>query len=206
VTDASLVRNELWLVRHGETEWSASGRHTSRTDVLLTARGRAAAVQLGARLRDISFTRVLTSPLSRARETLALAGLVDRAEVVEDLREWDYGSDEGLTSAKIREERPGWSVWADGPRGGESADEVGARADHVIALVRANQGPVPAAQGRVLAFSHGHMSRVIGARWIDLPIAEGAHLRLETAGISVLGWERETPAVRLWNDTGHLPS
>jgi broad specificity phosphatase PhoE len=194
-----MAQGELWVVRHGETEWSASGRHTSRTDVPLTEQGRAAAAQLGARLTGISFARVLTSPLTRARETCALAGLGDRAEVVEDLREWDYGADEGLTTAQIREDRAGWTVWADGPRGGESADEVGARADRIVATVRS-------IEGRVLAFSHGHMSRVIGARWLGLPVTEGAHLRLDTGAISVLGWERETPAVLLWNDTGQLPA
>ncbi|MDQ1619194.1 MAG: hypothetical protein QOE19_1763 [Actinomycetota bacterium] len=198
MAESSGGNTELWLVRHGETEWSASGRHTSRTDVPLTERGRAAAVALKERLAGIPFARVLTSPLARARDTCALAGFGDRAEVVDDLREWDYGTDEGLTTATIREERPGWSIWTEGPRGGESAAEVGARADRVIALVRSSEGPV-------IAFSHGHLSRVLGARWIELPVAEGAHLRLDTAAISMLGWERETPALQLWNDTGRLP-
>ncbi|MDQ1666246.1 MAG: hypothetical protein QOH75_2277 [Actinomycetota bacterium] len=198
MTESSGGSTELWLVRHGETEWSASGRHTSRTDVPLTERGRAAAVALKERLAGIPFARVLTSPLARARDTCALAGFGDRAEVVDDLREWDYGTDEGLTTATIREERPGWSIWTEGPRGGESATEVGARADRVIALARSSEGPV-------IAFSHGHLSRVLGARWIELPVAEGAHLRLDTAAISMLGWERETPALQLWNDTGRLP-
>ncbi|MGZ4597192.1 MAG: histidine phosphatase family protein [Actinomycetes bacterium] len=191
--------SELWLVRHGETEWSASGRHTSRTDVPLTESGRAAAARLGARLAGRSFERVLTSPMSRARETCALAGFGDRAEVVDDLREWDYGSDEGRTTQTIREERPGWTIWTGGPTGGESVQQVAARADRVIALARASEG-------RVLAFSHGHLSRVLGARWVELTGREGAALGLDTAAISVLGWERETPVLRLWNDTGELPT
>jgi broad specificity phosphatase PhoE len=199
VAEGVVVASELWLVRHGATEWSASGRHTSHTDVPLTDSGRAAADALRAPLAGVSFARVLTSPRTRARETCVLAGFGDRADVVDDLREWDYGSDEGLTTASIRQERPGWTVWADGPRNGESVAAVGARADQVIALARG-------AEGRVLAFSHGHMSRVIGARWIGLPPAGGAHLRLDTAAVSVLGWERETPALRLWNGTGQLPS
>jgi probable phosphoglycerate mutase len=186
------------LVRHGATEWSTSGRHTSRTDVALTDPGREAATALRGRLAAVAFDRVLTSPLLRARETCELAGLAGRAEVVEDLREWDYGDDEGRTTAEIRAERPGWAVWADGPCRGETVDAVARRADRVVTLVRARPG-------RVLAFSHGHLSRVLGARWLDLPAAAGAHLRLDTAAISVLGWERETPVLRLWNDTGRLP-
>ena len=193
------VKTELWLVRHGETEWSASGRHTGRTDVPLTAQGRANASGLRERLAGIAFARVLTSPLSRARETCALAGFGDRAEVVEALREWEYGDDEGLTTAAIRSDRPGWTVWADGPRGGETAQQVGARADLIVALARSTEG-------RVLAFSHGHLSRVIGARWIGAGVAEGAHLRLEPGAICVLGWERETPALQLWNSTARLPA
>jgi probable phosphoglycerate mutase len=192
------ARGELWLVRHGETEWSASGRHTSRTDVALTERGAEKAVRVGHRLTGITFDRVLTSPLTRARETCRLAGFGDRAEVVDDLREWDYGDDEGRTTAEIRDTRPGWTVWDQGPAGGETAEEVGRRADRVVALARGTGG-------RVLAFSHGHISRVIGARWIELPVREGAHLRLDTASIAVLGWERETPVLQLWNSTDTLP-
>lgn len=191
---------ELWLVRHGETEWSASGRHTSRTDVPLTEVGRARAGELTARLHGVEFDRVLTSPASRARETCALAGFGDRAEVVDDLREWDYGAGEGLTTAEIRETHPGWTVWTHGLPGSEPAIDVGARADRVVAMARASQ---PAAR-RVLAFSHGHMSRVIGARWIELLVADGVRLRLDTAAVSVLGWERDRPVLRRWNDTGTL--
>lgn len=189
---------ELWLVRHGETEWSIAGRHTGLTDLSLTERGRASAEAAGVRLFGIEFARVFSSPLARARETATLARFGDRAEILEDLREWDYGEDEGRTTAAIREDRPGWSIWTHGPRGGESREQISLRADRLIALVRG-------IDGRTLAFSHGHFSRVLAARWIGQPLVEARHLRLETAAISVLGWERDTPALRLWNDTGSLP-
>ena len=188
--------SQLWLVRHGETEWSASGRHTSRTDLDLTETGVEAARSVADTLRGTSFARVLSSPLLRARRTAELAG-AGSPELVEDLREWDYGDDEGLTTTKIRESRPGWTVWRDGPQGGETCAEVGVRADRVIELVRAMDGPV-------LAFSHGHFSRVLGARWLGLEVTDGAHLALSTASVSVLGWERDTPAVLHWNHTGTL--
>ena len=188
--------SELWLVRHGETAWSASGQHTSRTDVDLTTAGVVAARGVGPRLAGCSFARVLSSPLLRSRRTAELAGFPD-PELVEDLREWDYGDDEGRTTAQIREDRPGWTVWRDGPLGGETAAQVSARADRVVAMVRATPGPV-------LAFSHGHFSRVLGARWLELEVRDGAHLALSTASVSVLGWERDVPTVRHWNHTGTL--
>lgn len=186
----------LWLVRHGETEWSASGRHTSSTDLDLTPAGEQAAQKMAGRLTGVEFARVLASPRLRARRTAELAGFPD-PEVVDDLREWDYGEDEGLTTTEIRRQRPGWSVWSDGPLNGESAEDVRRRADRVIELVRADAGPV-------LAFSHGHFSRVLAARWLGLHTAAGAHLRLSTASVSVLGWERETAVLDHWNDTGSL--
>jgi broad specificity phosphatase PhoE len=198
VADDELPHSQLWLVRHGETEWSASGRHTSHTDVALTERGRALAANLQTRLAGIDFDLVLTSPLGRARQTCRLAGFGERAEIVDDLHEWDYGSGEGLTTAQIREMSPGWTVWSRALPGGESAAEVGARADRVIARARS-------AGGRTLAFTHGHLSRVVGARWIGLPVADGSRLGLDTAAVSVLGWERETPVLHRWNDTGTLP-
>jgi len=196
MTDRDAPASQLWLVRHGETEWSASGRHTSRTDLDLTDAGVEAARSVADKLRGTSFARVLSSPLLRARRTAELAG-AGSPELVEDLHEWDYGDDEGLTTAQIRESRPGWTVWRDGPQGGETCAEVGARADRVVELVRAVDGPV-------LAFSHGHFSRVLGARWLGLEVTEGAHLALSTASVSVLGWERDTPAVLHWNHTGTL--
>jgi broad specificity phosphatase PhoE len=188
--------SQLWLVRHGETEWSASGRHTSRTDVDLTEEGVAAARAVGPKLAGCSFVRVLSSPLLRSRRTAELAGFPD-PELVGDLREWDYGEDEGRTTAQIRQGRSGWTVWGDGPLGGETAAQVSARADRVVAMVRAAPGPV-------LAFSHGHFSRVLGARWLELEARDGAHLSLSTASVSVLGWERDVPTVRHWNHTGTL--
>jgi probable phosphoglycerate mutase len=196
MTDHDAPASQLWLVRHGETEWSASGRHTSRTDLDLTEAGVEAARSVADKLRGTSFARVLSSPLLRARRTAELAG-AGSPVLVEDLREWDYGDDEGLTTAQIRESRPGWTVWRDGPTGGETCAEVGARADRVVELVRAVDGPV-------LAFSHGHFSRVLGARWLGLEVTDGAHLALSTASVSVLGWERDTPAVLHWNHTGTL--
>ena len=187
---------QLWLVRHGETAWSASGRHTSRTDLDLTEAGEQAARDLRPRLAGISFARVLSSPLLRARRTAVLAGHAG-PEIVEDLREWDYGTDEGLTTPEIRESRPGWTVWDDGPAGGESSSDIGRRADRLIDGLRVGEGPV-------LAFCHGHVARVVGARWVGLEVAAGAHLLLSTASISVLGWERDTPALRHWNYTGSL--
>ena len=196
MTDRDAPASQLWLVRHGETEWSASGRHTSRTDLDLTEAGVEAARSVADKLRGTSFARVLSSPLLRARRTAELAG-AGSPELVEDLHEWDYGDDEGLTTAQIRESRPGWTVWRDGPQGGETCAEVGTRADRVVELVRAVDGPV-------LAFSHGHFSRVLGARWLGLEVTDGAHLALSTASVSVLGWERDTPAVLHWNHTGTL--
>ena len=188
---------ELWLVRHGETQWSASGQHTGTTDIELSEAGRRLATALRERLSGIRFDRVLTSPLQRARVTAELAGFGDRAEVVPELAEWNYGQDEGRTTPEIREDRPGWTVWRDGPREGETADEVGLRADKVIALAAESAG-------RVLAFGHGHMSRVIGARWIGLAPADGIRLQLGTAAVCVLGHDRETRAIVHWNDTGRL--
>jgi probable phosphoglycerate mutase len=196
MADDAAPASQLWLVRHGETEWSASGRHTSRTDLDLTGAGVEAARSVAAKLHGTSFARVLSSPLLRAWRTAELAGF-GSPEPVEDLREWDYGADEGLTTAQIRESRPGWTVFRDGPAGGETCAEVGARADRVVDLVRAVDGPV-------LAFSHGHFCRVLGARWLGLEVTDGAHLTLSTASVSVHGCERDTPAVQHWNHTGTL--
>jgi probable phosphoglycerate mutase len=187
-------RHEVVLVRHGQTEWSLSGQHTGKTDIPLTEEGERQAHALGARLSGWQFARVLTSPLSRALETCRLAGLGDQAEVTDDLREWDYGEYEGRRTADIREERPGWDLWVDGVVGGEAVDEVGRRADRVIEAARS-------AEGDVALFAHGHILRVIGARWIGLPPSDGRLLALSTASISVLGWERETAVLERWNET-----
>ena len=183
----------LWLVRHGETEWARLGRHTSRTDVPLTELGRAQAAAVARKLEGLAFALVLSSPRSRALETARLAGFADRVELTDDLVEWDYGSDEGRTTAEIREDRPGWTVWRDGPAGGETADEVAARVDRVIARARA-------ADGDALVFAHGHVLRVLAARWIEQPPTEGRLFALSTATVSELGWEREQPVIERWNE------
>jgi broad specificity phosphatase PhoE len=183
----------LWIVRHGETTWARQGRHTSRTDIPLTPGGRAAARGLGDDLAGHDFALVLSSPKRRALDTARLAGFGERLELTDDLLEWDYGDDEGRTTAEIRAERAGWTIWQDGPQGGEGARHVAARVDRVIARVRA-------AQGDTLAFAHGHVLRALTARWLDLPVREGRLFELATATISVLGWERETPTIERWNE------
>ena len=183
---------ETILVRHGETEWSRDGRHTGRIDIPLTDEGRRQAEQLQEALGEWSLTRVLASPLSRALDTCRLAGLGDRAEITDRLLEWDYGEYEGLTTPQIRELRPGWNLWRDGCPGGESATDVGARVDPLVAELRASEGDVA-------LFAHGHVLRVLAARWIELPPEAGARLPLATATISALGFERETAAIRRWN-------
>ncbi len=182
------------LIRHAETEWSREGRHTGRTDVPLTARGREAARALPERLAAWHFELVLTSPLARARETCELAGLGDHAQAREELLEWDYGEYEGLTSEQIERLRPGWSLWRDGCPGGERASDVGARADRVLAVL-------DGAEGAVAVFSHGHLLRVLGARWAALDARQGARLGLFTAAICALGYEHGLPIIARWNDT-----
>jgi broad specificity phosphatase PhoE len=195
VTDA---RPCVVLVRHGETEWSRSGQHTSRTDVPLTDAGRATAARLGGALPIREFTLVLTSPLQRARDTCSAAGFGRLASSCPDLVEWDYGDYEGRTTVDIRTERPGWTLWRDGVPGGETVEEVGARADRVIARVRA-------AGGDALLFSHGHFLRVLAARWVELAPADGARFALDAGAWSQVGWEREQPVLRQWNVTVPVP-
>jgi probable phosphoglycerate mutase len=189
-----VTSSRLWLVRHGETRWSATGKHTGRTDVPLTDSGRAAAEALATTLASQSFALVLTSPLSRARDTCTLAGLGGEAVVDGNLREWDYGDYEGRTTPEIRRQRPGWNVFNDGCPGGESPEQVGARADQIVLRARG-------VDGDVVAFSHGHLLRVLAARWVGLPPQAGAHLALATASVSVLGWEREVPVISSWDLT-----
>ena len=185
----------LVLVRHGQTEWSASGRHTGVTDVPLDDAGRRAAGRLPERLAGWEFALVLSSPRARARETAALAGL--RVEIDEDLVEFDYGAYEGRTTAEIREQRPGWSVWEDGAPDGETAASVGVRADRAIERALA-------AGGDVALFAHGHLLRVLGSRWIGLDATYGGHLALDTGAVCELSYERERRAIWVWNDTAHL--
>jgi broad specificity phosphatase PhoE len=183
---------EVVLVRHGETEWSRAGKHTGRTDVPLTDAGREQAVTLGAALRGRAFALVLTSPLSRAAETCRLAGFGDVVQERADLQEWDYGAYEGRTTPEIREERPGWTLWRDGVPDGEMAADVGERTDRVIAELRA-------ADGDAAVFAHGHLLRVLAARWLGFDPVDGRLFALDTATHSVLGYERETAVLRLWN-------
>jgi probable phosphoglycerate mutase len=182
------------VVRHGETEWSAAGRHTSRTDLPLTDDGRRRAAGLAGPLSARSFALVLSSPLRRARETCEIAGFGDRAQIDDNLHEWDYGEYEGLTTPEIREQNPGWSLWTDGCPGGERPIEIEERADRVLARMTE-------ADGDVLAFAHGHILRVLAARWIGLKASGGANFALGAGAIGVLGYERETPVIDEWNLT-----
>ncbi|MER6626966.1 histidine phosphatase family protein [Streptomyces sp. NPDC000987] len=192
----------ILLARHGQTEWSMSGKHTGRTDVPLLEEGRRGAELLGERLRRVPFAglpdvEVRTSPLARARETCRLAGFGERARTWDTLMEWDYGAYEGMTPGDIQALRPGWLIWRDGVPEGESTAEVTARADEVVAWARAEDRDV-------LVFAHGHILRTIGARWLGLPLAFAARIRLSPASLSVLGWAYGEPAIESWNDSGHL--
>ena len=188
----NMQRQQVYLIRHGETEWSLSGRHTGITDIPLTENGRRAAKRLETALTKETFTAVLTSPLERARKTSELAGFGGRAEIEFDLMEWNYGEYEGLTSKQIREKVPGWILFRDGCPGGESPEQIGARVDRVIARVRA-------VDGHVALFAHGHIFRVFAARWLGLPVVAGCHFLLDTATLNILGYDREIPAVTTWN-------
>ncbi|MBY4609942.1 histidine phosphatase family protein [Rhizobium sp. 9T] len=185
---------EIYLVRHGETEWSRSGRHTGRSDIPLTEVGEAAARKLAERLSDHSFAAVWSSPSARARKTCALAGVGSGAVIREDLAEWDYGAYEGITTKEILAGRPGWQLFRDGCPNGETPDDVGARADAVVEALRQAAAPI-------LIFSSSHFLRVLAARWLGLPPEGGAHFVLDTASISVLGYEHDLtePVIRRWN-------
>ena len=189
--------NDLWLARHGETEWSLAGRHTGRTDVPLTAAGERQACLLGERLAGIGFALVLASPLARALRTAELAGFGDVLEVDADLMEVDYGQYEGLTSAEIRRVRPEWDLWRDGCPGGETIRDAAARAERVLARARATDGPV-------LLVGHGHLTRTLATRALTLDPDHGRHLALDPASLSIVGSEHAAPALRLWNDASHL--
>jgi probable phosphoglycerate mutase len=187
----------VFLVRHGETEWSVTGQHTGRTDLPLTEEGRRQAKRLGARLAREDFALVLVSPLSRALETARLAGFGDVAAADPKLMEWDYGAYDSLTAAEIRQDRPGWTPWQGGYPGGETLEELAARAERVLARVRE-------VDGDVALFAHGHILRVIAARWLEQPPVEASRYSLATATVSVLAWERETPVIERWNEACHL--
>jgi broad specificity phosphatase PhoE len=187
----------LFLVRHGETEWSATSRHTGWTDIPLNENGIEQAQRLGERLAGYRFALVLTSPLARALETCRIGGLGDVAIVDPDLREWNYGEFEGRTTADIRGEIPGWTIWTARITQGEAVEDVGQRADRVLAKVMD-------VEGDVAIFGHGHALRILAARWLDLEPAAGALFELSTATISRLGWEREHRVIELWNGAAHL--
>jgi broad specificity phosphatase PhoE len=182
---------EVWLLRHGQTEWSQSGRHTGCSDLELTEAGEEAARVLRPALARTSFDQVFTSPLQRARRTAELAGL-EPATIDPELVEWDYGEYEGLTRDQVRERHPGWSVWKDGAPGGESPQEVGDRADGLVKRYQSSAG-------RIVLVAHGHILRVLAARWIGQPVTLGEHLPLDTATVSVLGFDRGLPVVQRWN-------
>jgi broad specificity phosphatase PhoE len=191
----------VYLARHGETAWSLSGQHTGRTDLPLTQHGEEQAQALGRRLHGAVFAKVLTSPSQRAVRTCALAGFGAAAAIDPDLAEWDYGVYEGRRTAEILAERPDWRLFRDGAPGGETPEQIAARADRAVARLRA-------VAGDVLVVSSAHISRVLAARWLGLPASGGRYLLLGTASLSLLGYEHvpSEPAIRLWNDTGHLKS
>jgi broad specificity phosphatase PhoE len=186
------VNSTIYLIRHGETEWAKSGRHTGRTDIPLTDAGREQAGFLLPIFDDVKFARILSSPLQRALETAKLAGLSSRVEVDKELLEWDYGDYEGLTTNQIRERVPGWSVWTHPFPNGETIDELSHRADQVVAKLRS-------IEGNVAIFSHGHFLRVLVSRWIGLPADHGSRFLLGTSTLSILGYENETQVIKTWN-------
>jgi broad specificity phosphatase PhoE len=189
----------VYLARHGETAWSLTGQHTGITDLPLTERGERNARRLGERLAGVVFAKVFTSPLQRATRTCELAGFGSAAEADRELVEWNYGEYEGLRTAEIHAKRPGWQLFRDGCPGGESPEQVGVRADRVVSRVRGTKGDV-------LIFSSGHFLRVLAARWLGLEPAAGRFFMLDTASLSVLGYEKSLsqPVIRLWNDTRHV--
>jgi broad specificity phosphatase PhoE len=191
MSDGEPESSEVWIVRHGETEWSKSGQHTGTTDLPLTPKGEQDAVALAPALAGVHFDLVLCSPRQRARRTAELAG-IHSPDLTDDLAEWDYGDYEGRTRLDIQADRPEWSVWTDGCPGGESPEQVSQRVDRVIARVHDTEG-------RVLLFAHGHILRALAARWLTQPVALGAHLELVTGRVSVLGHDRGTPTLELWN-------
>jgi probable phosphoglycerate mutase len=189
-----MPNQQVYLMRHGETEWSLSGQHTGSTDIPLTENGRKVAKMLGPILAKQTFALVLTSPLERARMTCELAGLGGSAQIDRNLMEWHYGEYEGLTPKQIHEKAPGWMLFRDGCPGGENPEQVSARADRVIARVRE-------VQGHVALFAHGHIFRVFAARWLGLPATAGCHFLLDTATLNILSYYRGIPAVKRWNAT-----
>lgn len=189
----------IFLARHGQTEWSKSGQHTGLTDIALTEQGEMEAKKLGKRLQEFQYSAVFSSPLQRAFRTAQLAGYMQRIDVASELAEWHYGEYEGLTSEQIRGKNPEWLLFRDGCPGGESPEEVTSRIDGFVGQLRKLEGDI-------LCFAHGHILRVVAARWLNLPIINASHFLLSTASLSILGYEHNLsePAIRLWNDIGHL--
>ena len=192
MTVLSLGAGDVLLIRHGETAWSLAGQHTGSTDMALTPKGEQAARSLAPYLAGLHLELVLSSPLQRARRTCELAGLGEQMQIDPDLREWEYGAYEGLTSAEIQLEAPGWLVFKDGCPGGESPQQLGARVDRLIARAQQQRGPVA-------LFAHGHVLRVLAARWIGLTPGHGRHFLLDTATISLLSYYGDLPAIKYWN-------
>ena len=188
------THHKIYLIRHGETEWTLSGKHTGRTDIPLTKNGEEQSQNIGRYLKGMGFQKVLTSPLIRAKETCRLSGLFTHALIDEDHREWNYGDYEGITSAEIRKKDPHWTIFTGGAPGGESIADIGARANRVLGTIRS----IP---GDVAVFSHGHFLRALAARWIEMPVAFGQQLVLSPASLSILGYEKEKPAIITWNQT-----
>lgn len=186
------MADRIFIVRHGETEWSRSGQHTGNTDLPLTEQGRKDAAGLRSRLVGHDFALVLCSPLQRARETCELAGFGEQAELCDELREWDYGDYEGMTTPQIWAVNPDWNLWRDGCPGGETPEQIGARADRVLARLRE-------VDGDALAFAHGHSLRVLTARWLQMEVAAGARFKLAAGALGVLGHERETEVIERWS-------
>lgn len=187
---------EIYLLRHGDTEWTEASKHTGLTDIDLIKSGKKQAKRLGSRLKKIHFDHVLASPLRRVRETAELAGFGKKMKIDSGLLEWDYGDYEGLTSDEIHEDNPGWTIFNGDPPGGETAEQVEKRADDLIERVLR-------LEGRIALFSSGHFSRALGARWIEFPVSAGQNLVLSTAALSILSFEHGYPTITVWNDTSH---
>jgi probable phosphoglycerate mutase len=196
-TTKGTTQVQIFLCRHGETQWTIEGRHTSFSDIPLTDKGRVQAVMLGKRLRDISFNQIIVSPMLRTQETCQMAGIIHHKTLEPLAMEWNYGEYEGITSPQIWEKKPRWNIFDDGAPGGESPDEVAARADSLLK-------PFLHASGNILIFSHGHFSRVLAARWLGLEVQAGKYFALSVASLSALGYEHDQRVIKMWNDTAHL--
>jgi broad specificity phosphatase PhoE len=192
-----MAPRQIFLIRHGETEWSLSGQHTGTTDIPLTKKGEKEAHLLGKRLKTYSFEHVLTSPLRRAQQTCEIADLSQQAEIDPDLAEWNYGAYEGLTTSEIWKTEPDWNIFLKGAPGGESLAAISSRIHRVLERLTE-------CKGDIAIFSHGHFLRALATRWLNLPIREGKGLLLSPASLSILGFERQNPVLALWNDVSHL--